>query len=835
MSFTLKGQLADGDSQHLSNYIIKAFDKEPIFDILGDEPLGSAVTFDDGTFRIDFTKESFKKPLEFWANNNQPKIYLKVFDTGGVNIYETPVIDPNFVAFNNSNQLNQCEAVVVGSGFGGTIITSSLVNKYVADDQNLPDKRRVVLLERGQWWVSHELPSSPGANEFEKEMNPDKGMREYLESNDIPYRTWAYPDNINGLGEFMNTTRIIDRRGLYDYRMFKNVHTIAGSGVGGGSLVYANVIEEPDQSVIDSWDSQLNLGINYGNISPYFDMASGFIGVNKIATTAPMGNSKLLKTDAFQEAAEKIRKETPGIITNKPTFDPGNPDQTGLVEDIYAANLAITDIPYRKDERALLPLTLTPPNQQKSWTFPDILHSIQTDLQMQTKVAKLLKKYSAEQNACERQGRCVLGCIPGARHTFSKKIYDIIKNTDKKKQFEMRVLCEVYDIEPLSGAGSANNYRVYYTDYSAREWTQASFSWNHESKPFRLDIKLFRTIDEGRKKIIECKTLILAAGSIGSTEILIKSVNTTRTTGQKLSISNRLGIGYSTNGDLLGVISTTKKDIQATRGPIITSAIKFNEAANFIYTIEDSNIPKMFSGISHLLSQAPMFRKLLGLVGAGLTNEIMKMITPVQIPPFSNTSLPLQFSDQDLSKTLLLSGMGTDTYDGTISPQDTWKVNSNRDMNALNVLNIDFDLNKLLPLFTKMRNSMERLASEIGENGSSFSTPLWDPNNVNTSLTIVLHNLGGCSMGKDRNHGVVDSFGRVYKGDGATITDYYSDAEGIANFYVVDGGIVPTSLGINSSLTISALAFRIAEEIVGSANLPVEAVVNGTETIYFPK
>ena len=167
----------------------------------------------------------------------------------------------------------------------------------------------------------------------------------------------------------MNTTRIIDRRGLYDYRMFKNIHPIAGSGVGGGSLVHANVIEEPDQSVIDSWDSQLNLGINYSNISPYFDMASGFIGVNKIATTAPMGNSKLLKTDAFQEAAEKIRKETPSIITNKPTFDPGNPDQTGLVENIYAVNLAITDIPYRKDERTFLSLNMTPPNPNKPWIF----------------------------------------------------------------------------------------------------------------------------------------------------------------------------------------------------------------------------------------------------------------------------------------------------------------------------------------------------------------------------------------------------------------------------------------------------------------------------------
>jgi len=85
-------------------------------------------------------------------------------------------------------------------------------------------------------------------------------------------------------------------------------------------------------------------------------------------------------------------------------------------------------------------------------------------------------------------------------------------------------------------------------------------------------------------------------------------------------------------------------------------------------------------------------------------------------------------------------------------------------------------------------------------------------------------------MEKDRNHGVVDNFGRVYKGDGIALTDFYPD------FYIIDGAFVPTSLGINSSLTISALAFRIAEKIVGLVDyLPVEAVVIGTETIYFPK
>lgn len=81
--------------------------------------------------------------------------------------------------------------------------------------------------------------------------------------------------------------------------------------MGGGSLVYTNVTEEPDEEVVNKWDIQLNLGINYSNLSPYFEMARGFIGVNKIPTTTALGAIKLPKTKAFQDAAEIIRKETP--------------------------------------------------------------------------------------------------------------------------------------------------------------------------------------------------------------------------------------------------------------------------------------------------------------------------------------------------------------------------------------------------------------------------------------------------------------------------------------------------------------------------------------------
>ena len=61
-------------------------------------------------------------------------------------------------------------------------------------------------------------------------------------------------------------------------------------------------------------------------------------------------------------------------------------------------------------------------------------------------------------------------------------------------------------------------------------------------------------------------------------------------------------------------------------------------------------------------------------------------------------------------------------------------------------------------------------------------------------------------MGQDVTNGVVDSLGRVFRGK--TRNQVYD------NLYVADGYIIPTSLGINPSLTITALAYRIAYYIV---------------------
>jgi choline dehydrogenase-like flavoprotein len=829
MSFELKGKLTDSGGNPIPNHTIKAYDDDFVFD----DPLGSSVTLDDGSFKITFTKEDFN--IQLGESEIDPQLYLRIFDLDGNLIHETAVITDPFTPYLNPAEVNQCETVVIGSGFGGTIISLSLANKFVADSTPPgSEKKKIVLLERGQWWVSHELPSSPGSHEFEKVGEQKKGIREFLQANDMPYRTWPYPDNINGLSQFLNTVRILDRRGLYDYRISSKVHTLAASGVGGGSLVYTNVTEKPQKIVLDSWDSNLNLGINDDNLKQYFEMARGFIGVNKIVTTTSIGDIKLPKAKAFQDAAKKIKKESPVIVSNESTFDTSDlgQDSTKFQEDIFAVDLSITDIPYRKDENTLFKQSPYLVDGSGNYSFSTILNSIQGNQPknqfLREKLASILRKYFAETNVCQRQGRCALGCIPGARHTNNKKIFDYLRDVKKKEHFEVRALCEVYDIEPL--ASGAFKYKVYYNDYSSREQKQANFNWNSGPQSYKLEIKLFRFVDNGGKKTIECNQLILSAGAIGSTEILLKSVNTTRTIGQKLNLSNRLGKGYSTNGDLLGVINPTKTNIYATRGPIVTSAIKFNEGSGFVYTIEDSNIPKMFAGVSRFLSQSNLFRNLLGYAGTGKVQKIINMFTQNSSNVSLNISLPIQISEQDLTNTLLLSGMGTDTSDGTIKLQDEWKNDPNRDMNALNVVNVDFDMNKLVPLFTKMRHSMERIAREIGENGlSSFSTPLWNPSNTNENLTVVLHNLGGCSMGRDRDSGVVNNNGQIYKGEAASPTETYD------NFYVIDGGIVPTSLGVNSSLTIAALSFRIAEHIVGSSNLPVEEATVNSKKVYFPR
>ena len=74
------------------------------------------------------------------------------------------------------------DSVVIGSGFGGTIVSVAIAKMYRGKNE----VKRVCILERGQWWISHEIPDS----------NP---LRTFLVRNNMPFGTWAYPNDMKGM------------------------------------------------------------------------------------------------------------------------------------------------------------------------------------------------------------------------------------------------------------------------------------------------------------------------------------------------------------------------------------------------------------------------------------------------------------------------------------------------------------------------------------------------------------------------------------------------------------------------------------------------------------
>lgn len=79
-------------------------------------------------------------------------------------------------------------------------------------------------------------------------------------------------------------------------------------------------------------------------------------------------------------------------------------------------------------------------------------------------------------------------------------------------------------------------------------------------------------------------------------------------------------------------------------------------------------------------------------------------------------------------------------------------------------------------------------------------------------------------MADDPLYGVVDDCGRVFDGRNSGMIDSNSGAMDRCGsrdrptvhqgLYVADGSIIPTSIGCNPLLTISALSERIADKIV---------------------
>ena len=270
--------------------------------------------------------------------------------------------------------------------------------------------------------------------------------------------------------------------------------------------------------------------------------------------------------------------------------------------------------------------------------------------------------------------------------------------------------------------------------------------------------------------MIEAPVVVLAAGTLGSTEILLRS----RDAG--LPVSDKIGQRFSANGDIIAFGYGAKSTVNAVGvgypskveglevGAAVSGQLEFHDAeilANEV-RVQEGALPSAFASVLPVLF-VPNGR----LLGA-----LQSLINGVYKGPFANLQTFFAVSH--------------DSASGRISLED-------------NQLALSWANAKDEPVFARLDKILSNLVAASG--GSYVKNPL--AGTVMGHQPATAHPLGGCGMGRERSDGVVDHKCRVFNGaSNAGDTDVHD------GLYVIDGAVIPRSLGVNPLLTITAIAER---------------------------
>jgi cholesterol oxidase len=237
---------------------------------------------------------------------------------------------------------HEYDAVVIGSGFGGAVTSSRLAEAGY----------KVLVLERGRRWAVEDYPRQP-----------DDAW------------TWdhEHPERHNG---------------WLDFRVFPNMVVVQGAGVGGGSLVYANVqVEAKPDLFRQGWPPE----ITYEALKPFYDKVGDMLQIRPVPD-----NQWPARTGLMQDAAEK----------------------TGFSDRFRMLNLAVSfdeDWSYDLED---------PHNVKHSRMF--------------------INPQGQEQGTCVHLGNCDIGCDVKAKNTLDLTYIPLAE----KHQAEVRPLHLVRYIAP---------------------------------------------------------------------------------------------------------------------------------------------------------------------------------------------------------------------------------------------------------------------------------------------------------------------------------------------------------------------------------------------------
>ena len=556
---------------------------------------------------------------------------------------------------------NQFDAVIIGSGFGGSVMAFRLAQAGL----------KVCLLERGKPYPPNSFARAPY---------------------DLGKNFW---DPSSGL------------YGMFDVWSFKRSGALISSGLGGGSLIYANIHlrkdpqwfkEDKPDGTYEPWP------ITYEDLETHYERAEKMLNVQKYPLEHPPYD-QTLKTFALREADAKLQLDDQS--THKW-------EKLNLAVSFRTKNVANPD----DDDPANPPVV----GAQIPEAMPNY-HTVALGREM-------------PRSTCRLCGECDIGCNFGSKNTLDYN-YITAAIHQRPNPAQVETLCEVKAIAPLDGSG----YKVEFVRHD----------------PKAVD-PLTGKCPAPPRFTITCDRLIISAGTFGSPYLLLKHqanfpALTTRT----------LGSRFSVNGDLLSFIvksmekkngKTVPRRLDPSFGPVITSAIRVGDTLDGngpqgrgFYT-EDGGNPYLLSWVSEVATLPAFAHRLvtfakmalkyrLGLNNdANLSSEISNLLGPASA---SVSSFPILT-------------MGRDFANGRLFLKD-------------NLLDCDWSQDKSQEYFDRVHRVGKAIANAL--NAEYMDNPSYKK----LHQVLTAHPLGGCPMGETAETGVVNSYGEVFGHRGLYVVD----------------------------------------------------------------
>ncbi|KAL7961890.1 hypothetical protein V8C34DRAFT_243312 [Trichoderma compactum] len=303
------------------------------------------------------------------------------------------------------------------------------------------------------------------------------------------------------------------------------------------------------------------------------------------------------------------------------------------------------------------------------------------------------------------------------------------------------------------------------------------------------------------------KAVFLGAGSIGTTEILLRSKQ------MGLSTSDWVGRGMSGNGDMLAFGHNCEQQVNALGkatpdpanpvGPTITCAIDNREGhANPLdgYIIQEGTMPYAFSQFlqcvldlmpgSHSPDKSLLER----------TQEAMSLWKSRLLGPFSKTGT--------LENTQVFLIMSHDGGQARLSLKNDRPV-------------LEFQGVGKSDRVKRFHDMLEKATDAVG--GTLVYSPLY---HFMDKHQITAHPLGGVPMSRDNTGatGATNHLGQLFTGNNTSETH--------RGLIVADGAIIPTSIGVNPLATIAALAERTVEAYARANDLIIDETKNGVLDLF---